>query len=94
MKTFTLLKESVAPVEVKKTEVQNILSQLSVQANVDLTDKEVEIVGLDEAEISLQEHLKAEKEKSVKETIVKIEEALKAGQSWNLIVEKILNENE
>lgn len=91
MKTFTLLKESVAPVEVKKTEIQNILSQLSVQANVDLTDKEVEIVGLDEAEISLQEHLNSEKEKTVRETIVKIEEALKAGHNWNLIVEQILN---
>jgi len=90
MKKFTLLKESVN-VEIEKTEIQKILSNLAVHSNIDLTDKEVEIIGLDDAEVSLQEHVDAVKNAAIRQTVYLIEESLKNGQPWNLVVEKILN---
>ena len=95
MKTFSTFKELAKQEKVVvKSEIQNILSQLSVQAETDLTDKHVEIVGLDEAEIALQEHFENVKKQTRRETIQMLETALQRGDSWNLIVEKILNNDE
>jgi len=92
MKTFSTFKaESKIAKPIVKTDVQSILSNLTVHVDAELNDKVVEIVGLDDAEFALNEHIEKVKHDVRKETIFFLEESLKNGDSWNLIVEKILN---
>ena len=92
MKTFSMFKEeSKIAKPVVKTDVQSILSNLTVHVGAELNDKVVEIVGLDEAEDALNEHIEKVKHDVRKETIFFLEESLKNGDTWNMVVEKILN---
>lgn len=91
MKSFSDLKNIKLENKISKNAIQEILSELSVQSNVELNDNSVEIIGIDEVEISLQEHIEEVKRQTVKETISIIEESLKNGQHFSLIVEKLLS---
>lgn len=88
MRKFSTLNESVV-VEVEKNKIQTILSNLSIQSDTDLTTHDVKIIGLSEVETQLNQHIDEVKRDVVFQTIQYIEESLKTGQSWNLIIEKI-----
>lgn len=91
MKSFSEFK-SQKPAEVVKDKIQEILSELTIEANEDLTSSKVEIVGLEEAELAIKEHIETVKAEVVKDTIYQLSEALKQGKPWQLIVEQLLEE--
>lgn len=93
MKKFSLLKESKTE-EVKSSEINQILSTLSIHTNVDLTDKDVQIVGLDSVKEQLYSHVANVKQQTIRQTVQQIEESLKSGQNWNIIIERLVNEKE
>jgi hypothetical protein len=90
MKTFSDFK-TAKPAEVQKTKIQEILSELSVMSNADLTDKKVEIAGLEEVEAALVEHIEAERAAARKQVADILSDALQHGKPLMYVMESIVN---
>lgn len=89
MKTFT---ESLKPKEVidERSDLLKILHEnLTVLVNDDLTSANVEIDGLDDAEIALQEHIESLKKQWLNETISNISSQIESGKPLKLILENL-----
>ena len=92
MKTFTNFLQTPKP-ETNVSAISQILNDnLSIHAEADLTDKNVNIVGVLDAEAELDNHIEQLKEGWKKEFINKIQESLSKGEPLQMVLEKISNE--
>lgn len=92
MKTFTNFLQT-PKAEIKTSAIGQILNEnLSIHADADLTDKNVNIIGVLETEAELDNYIEQLKEGWKKELINKIQESLSKGEPLQIVLEKISND--
>lgn len=94
MKTFS---ESLKPKNIidERSDLLKILQEhLSVLVNDDLTSDNVEIDGVIDAEIALQEHIESLKKKWLNETVSTISSQMESGKPLKMILENLYDSSE